>query len=35
MRSIANQQTHSLPEHEVENTQFQRATILDPVYEDP
>ena len=37
MRSIANQQTlvDSLPEHEIENTQFQRATILDPVYEEP
>ncbi|RKU15160.1 hypothetical protein C6500_20920 [Candidatus Poribacteria bacterium] len=24
-----------MPEHKVENTQFQHATILDPVYEEP
>ncbi|MCE2414140.1 hypothetical protein J4G07_09060 [Candidatus Poribacteria bacterium] len=37
MRSIENQQTHvnPQPEHKGENTQFQRATILDPVYEEP
>ena len=37
MRSIANQQTHVNPlsEHKVENTQFQHATILDSVYEEP
>ena len=36
MRSITNQQTHidPLPEGKVENTQVQRATILDPVYEE-
>lgn len=36
MRSIANQQTDVdlLPEHKGESTQFQRATILDPVYEE-
>lgn len=37
MRSIANQQTSvdSLPERKVENTQWQHATILDAVYEEP
>ena len=37
MRSPANQQTdvNSLPERKVENTQFQHATILDPVFEEP
>ena len=37
MRSPTNEQTHvdPQPEHEVENTQFQRATILDPVFEEP
>ena len=37
MRSIANQQTpiDPLPEHKVEKTQGQRATILDSVYEEP
>ena len=37
MSSKANQQTdvNPLPEREVENTQFQRATILDPVFEEP
>lgn len=37
MRSIPNQQTHVNPQQErkVENTQFQRATILDPVLEEP
>ena len=37
MRSPANQQTHvnPLPERKVENTQFQHATILDPVFEEP
>ncbi len=36
MKSPANQQTHvnSLPKRKVENTQFQRATILDPVFEE-
>ncbi len=36
MKSPANQQTHvnSLPKRKVENTQFQRATILDPVLEE-
>ena len=37
MRSPTNQQTdvNSLPERKVENTQFRRATILDPVFEEP
>ena len=37
MRSPTNQQTdvNSLPERKVENTQFQHATILDPVFEEP
>ena len=37
MRSVENQQTHvdPLPEHKVEDTQCQRATILDSVYEEP
>ena len=37
MRSIENQQTHvdPLSERKVENTQIQRVTILDPVYEEP
>ena len=37
MRSIENQQPHvdPLPEHKGENTRFQRATILDSVYEEP
>ena len=37
MRSPANQQTdvNPLPERKVENTQFQHATILDPVFEEP
>ena len=37
MRSTVNQQTHvnPQPERKVENTQFQRATILDPVFEEP
>ena len=37
MRSITNQQTevNPLPEREVENTQFQHATILNPVFEEP
>ena len=36
MRSPTNQQTdvNPLPEHEVENTQFQCTTILDPVFEE-
>ena len=36
MKSIANQQTPAdpLPKREGGNTQFQRATILDPVYEE-
>ena len=37
MRSIANQETHvdPQPERKVEKIQFQHATILDPVYEEP
>ena len=37
MRSIVNQQTpvDPVPERKVGNTQFQRATILDSVYEEP
>ena len=37
MKSIPNQQTpvDPLPEREGENTQFQRATILDSIYEEP
>ena len=37
MRSIVNQETHvdSLPKCKVENTQFQRAIILDSVFEEP
>ena len=37
MRSPTNQQIHvdPLPERKVENTQFQRATILDSVFEEP
>lgn len=37
MRSPTNQQTRvdPLPERKVENIQFQRATILDPVFEEP
>ena len=37
MRSIENQQPHvdPLPERKGENTQFQRATILDSVFEEP
>ena len=37
MRSMENQQTHTdpLPEDKGENTQFQRATILDAVLEEP
>lgn len=37
MKSIPNQQipVDPLPEGKVENTQFQRATILDAVYEEP
>ena len=36
MRSIENQQTHAdpLPEDKGENAQFQRVTILDPVFEE-
>lgn len=37
MRPIENQEPHvdPQPERKVENTQFQRVTILDPVYEEP
>lgn len=37
MKSPINPQTHvnPLPERKAENTQFQRATILDPVFEEP
>ena len=37
MRSIENQQisVDPLPERKGENTHFQHATILDPVYEEP
>ena len=37
MRSPTNQQIHAdpLPERKVENAQFQRATILDSVFEEP
>ena len=37
MKSIENQQipVDPLPEHKGENTPFQRATILDSVYEEP
>ena len=37
MRSPANEQTDAnpLPERKAENAQFQRATILDPVFEEP